>query len=196
MTTARQLMTAEEFFDKYAGKKAELWYGEVRGIEPDGEGGAMAPVGHEHGRAVIEIGGALSTFAKEHTLGSVTSEVGFVLERDPSVTVAPDIAFLEAAKLPAADRKSSYIQGPPTLAVEVVSPGDSDQEVHAKVRLYLGHGVARVWVVRPTLASVTVHRPDGTAREILVDGALTSDDAGFTLEGFVLPLGEIFPTEG
>ena len=188
MTATQQLLTPEEFFKQYEGagpEKFELWDGEVR---------AMAPVGHEHGRAVIEIGGALALFVKQHRLGSITTEVGFVLQSDPAIVLAPDLAFLEAARVPLPADEGLFIQGPPALAIEVTSPSDSDTAVHRKVQLYLRHGVPRVWVVRPTNQSVTVHRPDGTARELGPADRLASDDAGFSFDGFALPLVEIFPS--
>ena len=78
MTTARKLMTAEEFEAQYTGKKAELWFGEVR---------MMAPVGYGHGDEAGELIVWLRTFARANALGFVPdisprpSAIGFHLLR-------------------------------------------------------------------------------------------------------------------
>ena len=51
------------------------------------------------------------------------------------------------------------IDGPPVLAVEILSPNDTQKEVHAKIADYLASGVAVVWVVDPIFQTVTVYRP-------------------------------------
>jgi len=76
----------------------------------------------------------------------------------------------------------------PDLAVEVVSPEDRDSAVSAKVQQYLSAGTGRVWVVRPATQTVTVHRPDGSARTYEMGATLTSEEAGFAVAGFTLGL--------
>ena len=50
----------------------------------------------------------------------------------------------------------------------------------------------RVWVVRPELKTVAVHRPGGDAHTYGVDDTLSSEDATFLVEGFALHLRELF----
>lgn len=57
---------------------------------------------------------------------------------------------------------------------------------------YLAAGTRRVWLVRPRLRTVTVHRPNGDAHTYQLGDTLTSDDAGFDVAGFALPLSDIF----
>ena len=74
----------------------------------------------------------------------------------------------------------------------MVSPEDRDSAVSAKVQQYLSAGTNRVWVVRPATKTVTVHRPDGSARTYGLDATLTSEDAGFAVAGFALDLVALF----
>jgi Uma2 family endonuclease len=49
---------------------------------------------------------------------------------------APDIAFLRQNRIPPVDPKGFW-QGPPDLAVEVLSPDDRSSDVQEKVEEYL-----------------------------------------------------------
>lgn len=118
-------------------------------------------------------------------LGHVLNDAGFYLSRDPDTVRATDVAFIHAARVPGGKLPEGYFSGPPDLAVEVVSPGDTAAEVEAKVWDYLASGTLRVWVVYPDTRTVVVHRPDGTATRCGEDGAL-QDEA--ILPGFSLPL--------
>jgi Uma2 family endonuclease len=131
-------------------------------------------------------------FAREHRLGAAGTEIGFVLQRNPDVVLAPDVAFVTTERLPGGALPEGFVEGAPTLAVEVVSPNDRDSEVNEKVGEYLAHATERVWVVRPRSKTVTVFHPDNTARIYHIGDALTSDDAGFPADGFALPLDELF----
>jgi hypothetical protein len=73
-----------------------------------------------------------------------------------------------------------------------ISPNDLDSEVNGKVDAYLGAGLARVWVVRPKLQTITVYRDDRTARIVGMDDALTSDDAAFAVDGVSLAISDLF----
>jgi Uma2 family endonuclease len=57
---------------------------------------------------------------------------------------------------------------------------------------YLDAGSERVWVVRPDSRTVTVYRADRTARILRQPEVLDSDDAGFTVNGFELPVAAVF----
>jgi Uma2 family endonuclease len=186
MATAQKLYTAEEFFllpRARDGGKSELVQGRVC-VAP--------PVGEEHGERALDIGSELRHFVKRHQLGVVVVETGFQLATSPDTVRAPDVAFIASTGLrPGRDRKD-FIAGPPTLAVEVVSPTDREPEIARKVSDYLDSGAARVWVVRPDRATITVHRSGRDARTLAADGTLTSDDAGFEAPGFTLSLSQLF----
>jgi Uma2 family endonuclease len=89
-----------------------------------------------------------------------TGEAGFVLCRDPETLVGVDVAYVAPDVIARTAPDAAYYEGPPTLAVEVLSPSDLVGGVDGKVRLYLEHGVAVIWVVSPTFRTITVYRPD------------------------------------
>jgi Uma2 family endonuclease len=117
----------------------------------------MSPTGYEHSRLAAEITGILRDFVKPRGLGAVTgSEGGFVIERNPDTVRAPDVGFIRSDRLPA-KKLSGFFEGPPDLAVEILSPSDRASEVVAKVQDWLRAGCRAVWVVDPETETIAVH---------------------------------------
>lgn len=88
----------------------------------------------------------------------VGGEAGFRLQRDPETFVGIDVAYVSAEMVAGRDRKLKFFEGPPALAVEILSPSDSHRKVVEKVNLYLEVGTV-VWVVDPDFRTLSVHRP-------------------------------------
>jgi Uma2 family endonuclease len=185
-TVAERLLTEEEFLalpEDPEGRKLELLDGKVV---------RMSQPGEEHARVARNLFLFLLSFARAHRLGEVFFDLGFRLRADPDRIVNPDVAMVAPGSLRPDRDRTRTIPGPPALAVEVVSPTDRDRDIADKVLEYLEAGAQRVWVVRPTTRTVTVHRPDNTARTFHASETLTSDDAGFAIEGFALPVADVF----
>jgi Uma2 family endonuclease len=186
MGIAEKLLTADEFAllpPDPEGCRMEL---------VDGRVVMTLPAGWQHGRLGGRIYRQLFAFAETHRLGSVVFEAGFSLSGDGRNVRAPHVAFMRQEQAPP-DSDSGYVPCAPTLAVEVVSPSDRAEAVDEKVLAYLAAGAEGVWVVRPGTKTVTVHRPGGDSHTYSGRDALTSADAGFATEGFVLSLPELFP---
>ena len=56
-------------------------------------------------------------------------------------------------------KKASFVEGPPVLAVEVLSPYDKHKDINEAMEEYLDCGVKLVWIVDPYDDTVTVYRP-------------------------------------
>jgi Uma2 family endonuclease len=177
----RELTTAEDLWQMGSqGKNYELIRGEL--LE-------MAPPGAEHGDIASEIIVLLRSFAKQHKLGKVLTETGFILNATPSTVRSPDISFLAAGKIPSEGLPRGFIPGAPDLAVEVVSPGDAASEIQDKVQDYLTYGTQIVWVVYPQQRIVIIHYPDGTARTLRETDTLSGETI---IPGFSCQVAEIF----
>lgn len=168
-----KLLTAEEFWRlPENGKRREL----VRGVVVE-----TMPPGGIHGAVALRLGSRLETWARSGPGGYVGVESGFVLRRDPDVVRGPDVSYVRAERIPDGGVPEAFWGIAPDLAVEVVSPGESAEEVREKVRDYLAAGTPLVWVVYPRTREVVVQTPDGLARAL---------GAGDMLEGLdVLPPG-------
>lgn len=177
-----RLLTAEEFFelsDPPEGGKMELVRGKV----------VRHTVSGEHAETVVLLIERLGPFIPKAGIGKLLTEAGHLISRGPDVVLAPDVSFVANARMAVTGfPKHGFL---PTLAIEVVSPGDLDSEVAEKVDRYLAAGVERVWVVRPQRLTVSVFQ-GSTSRIIGTRGTLTSDDAGFTTDGFELPVVDLF----
>lgn len=181
MVVTKTRMTAEELMRlPHDGYRYELVEGELR----------MTPVGGEHG----DIAGVMAYFLIHHVrprqLGKVVVETGFCLECQPDTVVAPDVAFLSAARVPPGGRlPRKFISGAPDLAVEVLSPTNTASEIQAKVRDYLAHGTRLVWVIDPDVPTVTVYRADGSTQSLQASDVLRGEDV---VPGFALQVAELF----
>jgi len=179
MAIETKLITAEELFRMPDnGQVTELVDGELR---------TMTPAGYEHGDIAMLIGESLSAYAKEHQLGRATAtEIGFIIRRNPDTVRAPDVAFVRRERL----RKTTfYFEGPPDLAVEVISPNDTYTEVDEKVEDWLHAGVRIVIVINPRKQSAVIHRSLTEVSHVDINGAL---DGGPVVPGWTLPLRDLF----
>lgn len=90
----------------------------------------------------------------------LSGEAGFRIRKNPDTTVGIDVAYISAETAATITEKASLVEGPPVLAVEILSPSDKQEDVLDKVRDYLDSGVKLVWVVEPVFRTVCVYRPD------------------------------------
>ena len=74
----------------------------------------------------------------------------------------PDIGFLSKRNLRRAYR--NYVEGPPDLAIEIVSPESAEHDYISKRRLYEKHGVREYWIVDEGLKKIMLWRLDATGR--------------------------------
>jgi Uma2 family endonuclease len=149
----------------------------------------MVPPGARHGQFQNGLLAPLTTCVRRDRLGLVVAEVGFRLSHDPDTVRAPDVAFVRRARIPAEGVPVGYWEGAPDLAVEVVSPSDSAEDVREKIGEYLAAGASLVWIVYPRGQTVDVWRADGSRVALSSDGTLEGEDV---VPGFSLPVAEIF----
>jgi Uma2 family endonuclease len=105
------------------------------------------------------IAALLDKLVKAHGLGLITVENDFRLDRE--IVRNPDVAFITNEQLRVLDPECSPMDGAPTLAVEVISPNNSAEDMLLKVHQYLKAGSKAVWVVYPALELLVVHDTQG-----------------------------------
>lgn len=172
LVTAEQLLGIAE-----PGFRFEVVRGELR---------RMSAAGYMHGVVTGRITLRLGSWVEGHGLGVICgAETGFVLERDPDTVQAPDVAFVTGERHVDA---AGFFPGPPDLAVEVVSPGDSFSAVQSKGLDWIAHGATSVWVVDPSQETVTTY---GAAESRVLRGDDVLVDAA-VLPGFEQRVAEFF----
>lgn len=156
MSTATELMTWKEFLAlPDDGMEHDLIRGELRTR-------TMTRRNRDHSRTEARIARLLWNWLETQTedLGQIVSgEAGFRLSRDPDVGVGIDVAYV-SHEVCRSSEGSAYFEGPPILAVEILSPSDKQEEIDEKISLYLESCVAVVWIVNPRFKTVSVYRPD------------------------------------
>jgi Uma2 family endonuclease len=181
MWTETRLVTAEELWQMPDNRRRELVKGEVR---------ERARSGFDHGATVDNFQVLLSNHVRANRLGVVVgAETGFRLSRTPDTVRGVDVGFVRADRIPATGRPTTYWDGAPDLAVEVVSPTDTVEAVEEKVDDYISAGCAMVVVINPRRRTLTVHR-GGRDPVVLREGdAFAAEDV---VPGFQCSIAAIF----
>jgi Uma2 family endonuclease len=92
--------------------------------------------------------------------GSVyCGEVGVRLQRNPDTTVGVDVTYVSADTVARQTDATTLIEGAPVLAVEILSPSDTQEEINEKIDDYLSAGVPLVWIIDPHHRTVEIFRP-------------------------------------
>ncbi len=151
-----------------------------------------SPRNRFHAKTEARIAFALNTWRRQQPepRGDVLSgEAGFTLERDPGTSVGIDVAYVSAEVAAKQNDASTMIEGVPLLAVEVLSPSDTQENIAAKIDQYLATGVMLVWIVDPHFQTVTVHRPGANPEFFTSDDELTAEPH---LPGFRVAVRQLF----
>ena len=159
----------------------------------DGELHWDMPPGGEHGDLAGEIIFRFKLFAKGQDLGKFTVETGYYPPESRHTVLAPDVAYISKARAPQPFPKK-FVPMMPDLAVEIVSPTDSLQNVRRKAAVYLANGTSLVWIVLPDEQGVDVCRAgEGAGLNIEFVGREGSLSGERILPGFNLALKLLFP---
>jgi Uma2 family endonuclease len=150
-----------------------------------------SPASIEHENLVMFVGTVLRAFVGANQLGLVLgSNAAYRL--DETNVYQPDVSFLSIARLHLAGEV--YVDGPPDLAVEIVSPSSRQYDLVEKFVNYGRFGVREYWLIDPIERTVKLFgNVSGQLVEIPAqEGVLRSR----LLPGFWLRTEWIFPSEG
>jgi len=186
MPRAIQPVSVEEFVQRVGdGQKADLLDGVIYMASPDSPEAA-------------EVNGFLQTllnyFTRRRKLGKVYGpRSAFRLFPDSAESWAPepDVAFVlgERTKL----WKGSVFQGPPDMAVEIVSTDSIDRDTITKRDAYERAGVREYWIIDLIQGKCTFLRLErGTYREVPASGTVFRSEV---VQGFWLDTGWLFADE-
>lgn len=144
--------------------------------------------GFQHARIVIRLGRRLEIWSEQAGTGYVTGEGGYRLESSPDTVRVPDVAFVRREQVED-EQTVGFVEGPPYLAIEVVSPNDRWNAIVDKVNGYFGAGVEQVWIVVPTNRTVMIHRSLQDITVLNDNDTIVGDGI---LIGLELPVADIF----
>jgi Uma2 family endonuclease len=193
VATEKKLWTTEELL-AMPDDGVERWLirGKLYEKHPNEEYPDMTKRNRFHSRAVIRVGFVLERWleTQPEPRGQVVGgEAGFIIRHEPDSTVGIDVAYVSAEAVGIQTEDTTMFDGPPVLAVEILSPSNTHQEVTDKVQDYLSVGVALVWVIDTDFRTVAVYRPD--AEPVLFNRTQTLS-ADPVLPGFSCPVSDLF----
>lgn len=122
----------------------------------------------------------------------VSGEAGFRLRRDPDTTVGIDVSYVSPEVAATLLSGFPYFDGPPVLAVEILSPSDTHQGVTEKIKVYQKCDVPIIWIVNPDDRTVIVYRRGSLPRLFNLQDELSCEPE---MPGFRLPVADIFDYE-
>jgi Uma2 family endonuclease len=125
---------------------------------------------------------------KQDEVHRAVPEAGYILSHDPLTIRQPDVSVLSRERIRATD-PDSYFEGAPELAVEVVSPSDSAEDLDIKTKQYFQSGARQVWILYPK--TQTVHVFSRSAGAVILDRDQTLE-GGDLLPGFSVPVASLF----
>ena len=181
MTIASErIWTDEEFMALPEDGRYELVNGELVN---------MGNSGMEHGEIGSFLGGSLSLYVRSNKLGVVCdSSTAFAMKTGNKRS--PDVSFIAKERLQGVKRlPRGYFQGSPDLAVEILSPSNTVEEIHDKIVEYFENGTRLLWVIHPDEKYVLVYHAPSPDVFLKVGDHLDGEEI---VPGFSLPVAELF----
>jgi Uma2 family endonuclease len=191
MAIQKKLYTVEEF-EEFADSKEnrdrrfELINGEIYEKMPT----------EEHGIVAVKIILRVGSFIEEHDLGErLGVEIRHRIPGDKHNARLPDISFTYDPATPIV--KKGSVPRMPDLAIEIQSPDDDFQDLHAKAKYYLQNGSRLSWLFFPKTRTVDVCTWNAQKRDIDVKTLTIDDtlDGNDVLPGFKVAVRDIFPKQ-
>ena len=145
-------------------------------------------VGFYESFLAVRLAGRLENFVEANHLGVVTGEGG-MMQLFPGLVRIPDVAFASWKEFPDGLTDEAVPKVVPDVAVEVLSEGNTKQEMDGKLDDYFGAGVRLVWFVEPRKKTVEVFTARDSSTLLDESATLTGGDV---LPGFSLPLKPFF----
>src|SRR5262249_2233230 len=125
----------------------------------DGQRVERSPIGAYEAVLATDLLCALRTFAKSRSLGRVLALALFGLDTAGKLQRRPNVVYVSYQRRPRTRRvpQADAWLVVPDLAVEIVSPSNTADEVILKVRDYFRAGTQQVWVFYPVVELVYVY---------------------------------------
>jgi len=146
-------------------------------------------VGTYEAYLALLLGRLLGNFVADRKLGIVLGADG-MMRLAPELVRIPDVSFISWDRLPGRKIPRTAVANlAPDLAVEVISKGNTQQEMDRKLVDYFTAGVRLVWYVYPVAREVRVYTAPDRFTVLQQDQTL---DGGELLPGFRLVLRDFF----
>jgi Uma2 family endonuclease len=134
----------------------------------------------------------LAIWSRQTQLGKAFEAPGVILT--PHDAVIPDVVWVSNDRLANGIDDAGHLMVAPELMVEVLSPGDLNEQrdKEVKLKLYSLHGVQEYWIVSWQLKTLEIYRR--TEAQLQLVGTLMAGNVLTSplLPGFSVPVAELF----
>ena len=181
IATEKKIWTDEEFMAlPDDGDRYEIVNGELVN---------MGNSGMEHGNLGTFLGGALELYIRPRKLG-VACDSSTAFRMKSGNKRSPDISFVAKERLKGLKKlPKGFFEGAPDLAIEVLSPSNTFEEIHSKLVEYFESGCKLAWVINPDEESVLVYRKPQPEKLLKITDSLDGEEL---VPGFTLAIAELF----
>jgi Uma2 family endonuclease len=156
----------------------------------DGELSVTPAPGLRHQRIAGRLFVALDAHVAANGLGEVLIAPLDVILSDTTV-VQPDVVYVDRSRLGALSERG--VEGPPTLAIEILSPSTVQIDRDRKLELYARLGVPFYWLVDPDAQTIECFAPGPQGYSLV---ARATGDVPVSLppfDGLALAPASLFP---
>jgi Uma2 family endonuclease len=153
-------MTADEYVERAESAPTDVTWELIDGQLKERP---MTTRGPEHCEAIARTAYVLTAWLDSAAVRDgiiAAGEARCRISIDPDTIVGIDVAFFRGQEFVNRPEGVKFYDGPPVLAVEVLSPSDEHGNINQRIRQFLAAGVAQVWVANPEFQTITVHRSD------------------------------------
>ncbi|MCW6038873.1 Uma2 family endonuclease [Spirulina subsalsa FACHB-351] len=181
-TLEKKVWTDEEFMAlPQDGHRYEILNGELISM---GNSGAL------HGYICTLLLAALVNYSLSQKLGIVLdSSTAFKMKNGNRRS--PDISFFAKQRLQGmTELPTGFLDGAPDLAVEVLSPGNTVEEIHNKLVEYFENDTRLAWIIYPNEHFVLVYRSAEEPDRLLK--SVDSLEGEEVIPGFSFPVADLF----
>ena len=141
-------LTVDDWFELPGDERVELFEGVLL---------LMTPPSRRHQDATLAIAATFLRLAVAKSGYAGVAPLGVAIE--PRIGFEPDVVYVTRARLHILSDRG--LEGPPDIAVEVLSPSTRAFDRGTKLATYLARGVGEVWLVNLDARTVEVHRTGG-----------------------------------
>lgn len=134
----------------------------------------------------------LENWSEMTGLGSAFQTPGVIFS--PTDAVIPDVVWLSQERFANGIDDAGHLSVAPELVVEVLSPGELNEQrdKEVKLKLYSLHGVQEYWIVNWQLKTLEIYRRIDTQLQLVATLLESNTLTSPLLPGFSTPMAQIF----
>lgn len=134
----------------------------------------------------------LETWSEKTEMGSAFQSPGVIFT--PTDAVIPDVVWVSKARLVSGVDEAGHLTLAPELMVEVLSPGELNEQrdKEVKLKLYSLHGVQEYWIVNWQQKTLEIYRRKDAQLQLVATLLETDTLTSPLLPEFTAPMTQLF----